>query len=64
LLRTFAIMEREATSRHLAEYASLVIQPETGHASFPTPPEIRRLVETGRRAARLNMERWLTIARS
>lgn len=64
LLRTFAIMERDATSRHLADYASLVIQPETGHPPFPTPSEIRRLVEAGRRAARLNMERWLTIARS
>lgn len=64
LLRTFAIMERDATSRHLAEYASLVIQPETGHPSFPSPSEIRRLIEAGRRAARLNMERWLAIARS
>ncbi len=64
LLRTFAIMERDATARHLAEYASLVIQPETGPTSFPTPKEVRRLIETGRQAARLNMERWLAIDRS
>ena len=62
LLRTFTVMEREATSRHLAEYASLVIQPETGHASFPTPAEARRLVEAGRAAARASIDRWVAIA--
>lgn len=64
LLRTFAIMERDATARHLAEYASLVIQPETGPITFPIPKEIRRLIDAGRQAARLNMERWLAIDRS
>lgn len=65
LLRTFTIMERGATSRHLASYASLVIQPDTGPVPFPPGPrDVGRLVEAGKRAAYANLERWLTIART